>query len=154
MTHFNHPNELTPEALESVNMLIGAGVIVANQTPLLKGVNDNPEVLAELMKKLSFAGIPPYYIFQGRPTAGNYHFAIPLEKALEIFKEAQRSCAGLAKRARLVMSHATGKIEVLGKKDGQVFFSYLRSPDSDLVGRIFSFKSNPEAIWFDGYTEK
>jgi KamA family protein len=153
MTHFCHPNELTDEACECVDMLIKAGVIVANQTPLLKGVNDNPEVLSTLIKKLSFAGIPPYYIFQGRPTAGNYHFAVPIERAIEIFEKARKNCAGLAKRARLVMSHATGKIEILAKKDGKTYFRYFRAADPDNLGRLLIYKSNPKAYWFDDYSQ-
>lgn len=153
MTHFCHPNELTDEALECIDMILNAGVIVANQTPLLKGINDNPDVLSDLIKKLSFAGIPAYYIFQGRPTAGNYHFTIPLEKSLEIFERARKNCAGLAKRARLVMSHSTGKIEILAKKDGKTYFQYFRATDPKKSGRFLVYKSNPEAYWFDDYTE-
>ena len=153
MTHFCHPNELTDEALECIDMILKAGVIVANQTPLLKGVNDNPEVLSDLIKKLSFAGIPPYYVFQGRPTAGNYHFAIPVEKSLEIFERARKKCSGLAKRARLVMSHSTGKIEILAKKNGKTYFQYFRATDPANLGRLLVYKSNPEAYWFDDYTK-
>lgn len=153
ITQYNHPNELTDEALQSVNMLLQAGVIVANQTPMLKGINDDSGILSDLIKKLSFAGIPPYYIFLVRPTAGNYHFVVPVEKSLEIFKQASKKCSGLAKRARLIMSHATGKIEIVDKMDGKVYFRYFRAPDSNNIGRLLIFKSNPEALWFDDYTE-
>lgn len=154
MTHFNHPRELTKSALKAVDMLIHAGVIVANQTPLLRGVNDDPRVLSDLIQKLSYAGIPPYYIFQGRPTAGNHHFTIPVEQSIAIFEEARSTCAGLAKRARLVMSHETGKIEILGKKENNVFFRYFRSVDLSLLGKILVYKSNPAAYWFDDYQKQ
>jgi L-lysine 2,3-aminomutase len=152
MTHFNHPNELTEQAIRAVDLLLQAGVIVANQTPLLKGVNDDPDILSDLFKALSFSGIPPYYVFLGRPTAGNHHFAVPVEEAIDIFKEAIKDCAGLAKRLRLVMSHATGKIEIIDKKDGNVYFRYFRAADPNLTGRFMIRRSNPEALWFDDYT--
>ncbi len=154
MTHFNHPKELTGKAIECVNLLVRAGVIVANQTPLLRGVNDNPAVLSELFQKCSFAGLPPYYVFQGRPTAGNHHFAVPVEQSIAIFEKARKMVAGLAKRARLVMSHATGKIEIIGKMNGNTFFRYFRATDPELLGKLFVFKSNPEAYWFDDYAER
>jgi len=153
MTHFNHPKELTEEALESVDRLIKAGAIIANQTPLLKGVNDDPEVLAKLLQECSFTGIPPYYVFQGRPTTGNHHFAIPVERSLAIFEKARKMVAGLAKRARLVMSHATGKIEIVGQYEGKTYFRYFRSADANMTGKLMVFNSNPEAYWLDDYTE-
>jgi lysine 2,3-aminomutase len=62
-------------------------------------------------------------------------------------------CSGLAKRARLVMSHTTGKIEVIGRTSSQVFLRYHRSADYDLKARFLVFKSNPDAMWFDDYAE-
>ena len=50
MLHFSHPNEITKEAIEAVDILIESGAILCNQNPLLRGVNDSPEVLAELFK--------------------------------------------------------------------------------------------------------
>ena len=85
MAHFNHPRELTEIAVKGLNMLMQSGAIVLNQTPLIKGVNDDPEVLAELFNQLSFIGVPPYYVFLCRPTLGNEPFAIPVEEGYEIF---------------------------------------------------------------------
>ncbi len=153
MAHFNHPRELTKEAIEAMDILHRAGVISCNQTALLKGINDNPDVLAELMKKLSFIGVPPYYIFQCRPTLGNKMFSVPIEEGFEIFEQARMQCSGLAKRARFVMSHATGKIEIVGITDGHVYFRYHRAADPEEKARFMVFKSKPEAYWFDDYDE-
>ncbi len=153
MSHFNHPKELTDEALEAINMVQKAGVIIVNQTPLLRGINDDPEVLAELLNKLSFIGVSPYYIFQCRPTLGNKLFSVSVEESLEIFEKARMKCAGLGKRARLVMSHATGKIEILGKTNYHTFFRYHRSADPQKKAKFMVFKSNPDAYWFDDYDE-
>jgi len=153
MAHFNHPRELTPEALKAMDLIHRAGVIVVNQTPLLRGVNDDPEVLANLFNKLSYAGIPPYYIFQCRPTAGNKTFAVPIEEGLEIFEQARMKCSGLAKRARFVMSHAVGKIEILGMTDDLIHFKYLRAANPEEKARFFVCRRNPEAYWLDDYEE-
>lgn len=152
MTHFNHPRELTPEAVRAVNLLQEAGVVTANQTPLLRGVNDDPEVLGDLFNRLSYAGVPPYYVFIGRPTRGNRHFAVPIEEAFDIFEQARMKCSGLAMRARLVMSHTTGKIEVVGRTETQTFFRYHRAADPHQKARFMVFVSNPDAYWFDDYT--
>ncbi|MBD3346323.1 MAG: KamA family radical SAM protein [Chitinivibrionales bacterium] len=153
MTHFNHPRELTPQALDAMALIQKTGVIVCNQTPLLKGINDDPHVLAELFKKLSFAGIPPYYVFQGRPTSGNHPFAVPVEKSFRIFELARMECSGLAKRARLVMSHSTGKIEILGISRHKVYFRYHRAYHPQKKAGFMEFESNPRAYWFDDYRE-
>lgn len=153
MAHFNHPRELTPEAIKGLNLLMQAGAIVVNQTPMIKGVNDDPDVLAELFNKLSFIGVPPYYVFLCRPTLGNESYAVPVEKGYRIYEGARKQCSGLAKRARLVMSHESGKIEVLTVTEDQVFFKYLRAADTENGARIMIFQRNPEAYWLDDYLE-
>jgi len=153
MVHFNHPRELTEEAIHGIALLHDAGVITANQTPLLRGVNDDPAVLADLFNKLSYIGVAPYYVFIGRPTQGNRHFLVPIEKALEIFEQSRMNCSGLAKRARLVMSHSSGKIQILGRTEGHIYMRYHRAADPDKKGRFMVLHSNPEALWFDDYPE-
>jgi lysine 2,3-aminomutase len=153
MAHFNHPRELTDVALEGMNMLQNAGVITVNQTPLIRGVNDDPEVLAELFNRLSYAGIPPYYLFICRPTLGNKIYSVPVEESYEIFEQARMKCSGLAKRARLVMSHASGKIEIVGMTEDEIYMRYHRAADVEEKARFMVFKRNPEAYWFDDYDE-
>ena len=153
MTHFVHPRELTDVAIKSVNLLQKAGALLANQTPLIRGVNSNPEVLAELLGKLSFIGAVPYYIFQCRPAIGNKAYSVPIEKGYEIVEQAKSQVSGLAKRARYTMSHTTGKIEILGKTKEFVYFKYHRAADDQDSGRFLVFKSNPNAYWFDDYDE-
>ncbi len=154
MAHFNHPNELTPQAVKALEILRDAGAIIVNQTPLLRGINDNPETLAALFRKLSFIGVPPYYVFQCRPTLGNRLFEMPVEEAYAIFERAKTSCSGLAKRARFVMSHATGKIEVVGKTQQAMYFKYHQAASPTDAGRFMVYERNPEAYWFDDYKNK
>jgi lysine 2,3-aminomutase len=151
MAHFNHARELTPAALEAARQLQNAGVTIVNQSPLIRGVNDDPGVLANLFERLSFNGIIPYYLFMCRPTIGNKEFRVPVEESFEIFQDARRSVSGLAKHARLCMSHKTGKIELLAVVEGQSIFRYHRAADYADIGRIMIFPSNPEAYWFDDY---
>jgi lysine 2,3-aminomutase len=153
MVQFNHPRELTQEAVQAISLIHDAGVITANQTPMLEGVNDEPGVLGELFNKLSYVGVAPYYVFIGRPTRGNRHFLVPIERALEIFEQSRMNCSGLAKRARLVMSHSTGKIEVLGRTRDHVYMRYHRAAEPDQKGRFLVLRSKPEALWFDDYAE-
>lgn len=153
VTQFNHPRELTPQAVEALGLFQKAGAIVLNQTPILRGVNDDPEVFAELFRKLSFIGAPPYYVFQCRPTLGNSMFQVPVEEGYRIFEAAKAKVSGLAKRARFVMSHATGKIEVAGVTERCTFFKYHQAADPENIGKFMAFRRNPSALWFDDYTE-
>lgn len=80
MAHINHPREITPEAVRGFQALHDAGAIVVNQTPVLRGINDDPVVLGELLDRLSWAGVTPYYFFINRPVAGNNDFVLPLAR--------------------------------------------------------------------------
>ncbi len=153
MAHFNHPRELTKDAIEATSQIQKSGVILCNQTPLLKGINDHPDVLAELMLKLTSIGVSPYYIFQCRPTLGNKMFSVPLEEGFEIVEQARMLCSGLGKRARYVMSHASGKIEIVGKTQNHTYFRYHRAANPDENARFMVFHKNPDAYWFDDYEE-
>lgn len=153
MTHFTHPRELTDVAVKAVGLLQKAGAIIANQMPLIKGVNDEPEVLAELLAKLSFIGAVPYYIFQCRPSLGNKPYTVPVEQGYEIVEQAKALVSGLAKRVRFVMSHSSGKIEIVGRTEDLVYFKYHRAAEDADSGRFLSLGSNPDAYWLDDYTE-
>jgi L-lysine 2,3-aminomutase len=78
---------------------------------------------------------------------------VPVERGYEIFEQSRTLCSGLAKRARLVMSHESGKIEVLGMTEDQIFFKYLRAADKKDNARFMAFFRNPGACWFDDYPE-
>ena len=153
MAHFNHPKELTDVAKRGMHLLRSAGVVTVNQTPMIRGVNDDPAVLSELFNKLSYIGVVPYYVFICRPTLGNKTFAIPVEEAYEIFERARMGCSGLAKRARIVMSHSTGKIEVVGMTDTHIYMRYHRAANPQEKARFMIFKRDPKAYWFDDFEE-
>lgn len=148
MAHVNHPREITSEAKQGFDALHQAGAIVVNQTPVLRGINDDPQVLAELLDKLSWAGVTPYYFFINRPVAGNREFVLPLQEVYEIVEQAKGMTSGLGKRVRLAMSHTSGKIEILAIEDGKAYLKYHQSRDSQ-YGKFMVLGCPPEAAWFD-----
>ncbi len=83
-THFNHPAEITPEAAAACDRLLRAGVPLGNQTVLLKGVNDDPQVMLELVHRLLAIRVRPYYIFQCQLVAGTAHLRTSIEAGLAI----------------------------------------------------------------------
>ncbi len=83
-THFNHPWELTPQAKRACSRLVDHGIPLGNQTVLLRGVNDDPEVMAELVTALARARVKPYYLFHADPVKGTSHFRTPVAKGLDI----------------------------------------------------------------------
>lgn len=153
MTHFDHPREITEAAVEAAGLLQKSGAVMTNQMPIIRGVNDNPDVLAELLARLSFIGVVPYYIFQCRPALGNRAYTVPIEEGYEIIERAKARVSGLAKRARFVMSHSSGKIEIVGMTEDCAYFKYHRAACDADSGRFMVFKRNPQAYWLDDYDE-
>lgn len=148
MAHINHPREITAEAKRGFEALHEAGAIVVNQTPVLKGINDDPAVLGELLDRLSWAGVTPYYFFINRPVAGNRDFVLTLEEAYRIVEEAKARTSGLGKRIRLSMSHTSGKIEILAVEDGKAYLKYHQSRDGQ-YGKFMVLDCPKDASWFD-----
>lgn len=148
MAHINHPQEITDETRKAVEALHNAGAIIVNQTPVLKGINDDPDVLARLLDELSWAGITPYYFFINRPVAGNRDFVLTLEEAYNIVEQAKAKTSGLGKRVRLSMSHTSGKIEILAIENGKAYLKYHQSRDNE-YGKFMVLDCPKDAAWFD-----
>jgi lysine 2,3-aminomutase len=94
--HFNHPDELTPEVKEACGRLADAGVPLGAQTVLLKGVNDDPEIMKRLMHQLLLARIKPYYLYMADLTKGTNHFRTTVETGLRIIQSLQGHTSGMA----------------------------------------------------------
>lgn len=148
MAHINHPREITEEAYKAFQALHDAGAIVVNQTPVLKGINDDPEVLAELLDKLSWAGVTPYYFFINRPVRGNDSFVLTLEEAYNLVEEAKALTSGLGKRVRLSMSHTAGKVEILAIENGKAYLKFHQARDGN-YGEFMVLDCPKDAAWFD-----
>jgi lysine 2,3-aminomutase len=95
-THFNHPREITPEAAEACMKLVDGGIPVGNQTVLLRGVNDNPQIMKELMLGLVRIRVRPYYIYQCDLSMGIEHFRTKVSKGLEIMEALRGHISGYA----------------------------------------------------------
>ncbi|WP_088103619.1 KamA family radical SAM protein [Halalkalibacter urbisdiaboli] len=148
MAHINHPVEITDEAKKAFKALHDAGAIVVNQTPVLKGINADPEVLGSLLDKLSWAGVTPYYFFINRPVAGNNDFVLSLKEAYQLVEQAKARTSGLGKRVRLSMSHTSGKIEILAIENGKAYLKYHQSRDNE-YGKFMVLDCPEDAAWFD-----
>ena len=186
MVHFNHPDEFLeknpdgsyrdhPEGgLEwiaataaSVKKLASRSWInIDNQSPIIAGINDDPDALRIMQRELKRNGVENHYFFCGRDIVGHKAFNVPIERAWEILNESQKGLSGVECHARLSITHYKGKTEVAavtnkpfpgvkGGENGVVIFKLLRSaadaPDRckvTIVGR------NPEAIWFSGYDDR
>jgi lysine 2,3-aminomutase len=94
--HFNHPAEITPEVEKACNRLADTGIPLGSQTVLLKGINDDPKIMKELVHKLLKIRVKPYYIYQADITAGATHFRTAVEKGLDIIRELMGHTSGMA----------------------------------------------------------
>ena len=147
VTHFNHPNELRGPNEAAVKKLIQAGIPVHNQAVLLKGVNDNPKIIVKLLQELVAIGVNPYYIFQCRPVTRTTHFQVPIPEGYQILEDAKKHLSGPAKRFKYIMSHYTGKIEIVYVDKSFVTFKYHQARDPKDLGRMFRKRRNDKMVW-------
>ena len=112
VVHANHPRELTDEFRNGVRLLMAAGVPVVNQSVLLRGINDNADVLEELFRGLVRSGVKPYYLFQGDLASGTSHFRVPLTRGIELMQVLRSRLSGLALPIYAVDLPGGGKVPV------------------------------------------
>lgn len=94
--HFNHPDEITPDVARACGMLADAGIPLGSQTVLMEGINDDPEIMKQLMKKLLSIRVKPYYIYQADLVQGTHHFRTRVEKGLKILSALRGHISGMA----------------------------------------------------------
>lgn len=141
-THFNHPREITPETTSACGMLADAGIPLGNQAVLLKGVNDDPEVMVELMKKLLAIRVKPYYIYQADLVVGTDHFRTSIKKGLEIIAALRGHISGLGVPHYVVDAPGGGgKIALL--PDPVVSFDDDEIRLRNYEGGVYSYPSTP-----------
>ncbi|MDR3327671.1 MAG: lysine 2,3-aminomutase [Prevotellaceae bacterium] len=95
-THFNHSQELTPEASEACARMADAGIPLGNQSVLLRGVNDCTTVMKNLVHNLVKNRVRPYYIYQCDLSMGLEHFRTPVSKGIEIIENLRGHTSGYA----------------------------------------------------------
>lgn len=123
VTHFNHPREIAEQNIAAVARLADAGIVIRNQSVLLKGVNDNPDVLAILFKSLTNIRVVPYYLHQLDLARGTNHLRVPIKRGMELMKKLQGRVTGIAlPRYMLDIPGGKGKIPIA--------YPYLQDSDS------------------------
>ena len=186
MIHFNHPDEfleldkqgnyiesesgvlkwhpVTQRAMEAV---VSRGWMrVENQSPIIRGINDDADALRIMQRALKRVGAENHYFFCGRDIVAHRAFNVPIEDAWRILNESQKGLSGVEAHARLSITHYKGKTEVIavtdgpipgvaGTENGVLIFKVIRSAAAaEDRGKVCIVGRNPQAIWFDGYADR
>lgn len=155
MSHFSHPVELSTESVrKAIARVRSTGAQIRGQSPVLKHINDSPEIWAENWRKQVNLNCIPYYMFIARDTGAKQYFEIPLERAWIIFRKAYQKVSGVCRTVRgPSMSCDPGKVQLLGVAEikGEKVFTLrmIQGRNPDWVARPFFAKYDPHATWFD-----
>ena len=155
MGHYNHWQELSTDiAREAVKRIRSTGAQIRTQSPLIKHVNDDPDVWARLWRMQVNLGLIPYYFFIERDTGAKRYFSIPLERAYNIFRDAFKQVSGLARTVRgPSMSALPGKVAIEGitEVNGEKVFAltFIQGRNPEWNKKIFFAKYDPTAIWLN-----
>lgn len=153
MAHFNHPREMEPKAMkDAVKRIRETGAVIRTQSPLLRRINDHPDLWAKMWQAQVELGCIPYYMFIVRDTGTHHYFEVTLEEAWNIFRDAYQKVSGLARTVRgPSMSAHPGKIQVLGISEihGEKVFAlrFLQGRNPDWAAKPFFAKYDKDAKW-------
>ena len=141
-------------------------ISIDNQAPIIKGINNDPAALRIMQRELKRNRVENHYFFCGRDIIGHRAFNVPIEEAWHVLNESQKGLSGVEAHARLSITHYKGKTEVVavtndampgmpGGENGLIIFKLLRGvADAPDKGKVAIAGRNPDAIWFDGYTDR
>jgi lysine 2,3-aminomutase len=152
-THFNHPWEITPESSKACEMLADAGVPVGNQMVIMRGVNDDPSIVKELVQKLLKIRVRPYYMYMADETKGANHFRASVETGLKIAESLRGHTSGLAIPHFVIDAPGGGgKIPllpnyVLHRDEEQIILRNFKN-------NVYSYKNYADKNNPDGYGSK
>lgn len=155
MAHFNHPKELSTSIVrKAIRKVRDTGAEIRTQSPVLRHINDTPQIWSDMWNEQVNLGCIPYYMFVVRDTGAQHYFGIPLVKAWEIFRDAYQRVSGLSRTVRgPSMSAGPGKIQVLGVNElgGQkiIVMRFLQGRNPNWVQRPFFAKYDEFAMWLD-----
>ncbi len=155
MAHFNHLAELQTDAVkEAIKKVRATGAQIRTQSPLLRHINDDSDMWAEMWKTQVQLGCIPYYMFVVRDTGAQHYFGLSLIEAQKIFRDAYKKVTGLARTVRgPSMSATPGKVQILGvtELEGQkvMVLRFLQGRNPDWVQIPFLAKYDEKAIWLD-----
>jgi lysine 2,3-aminomutase len=142
-THFNHPNEITTYTAKAMKVLFSAGVIVRNQTVLLRGVNNDAAIMTSLIKTLSYMHVRPYYVYVCDLVRGVENLRTSLQEAIDCEKDTRGCVAGFNTPVWVVDTPGGG-----GKRDIHSFEHYDRA-DGISVFRAPAVKPGRDFLYFD-----
>jgi lysine 2,3-aminomutase len=186
VVHFNHPDEFLQKDAsgdyiqdprgglvwidQTAEAVRGLGrrhfVSIDNQSPLIRGINNEPESLRIMQRELKRNRVENHYFFCGRDIVGHRAFNIPIEEAWQILNESQKGLSGVESHARLSITHYRGKTEVCAvtsepipgvpaARAGVVIFKLMRGVGNAADrGKVAIVGRNPQAIWFDDYEDR
>ena len=138
--HLNHPRELALACRTRLDACVKAGIPALTQTVLLRGVNDNAMVLAELFKDCVDLGLSPYYLFQMDLAPGSAHFRVPLGEGLVIYRELEKLIPGTSLPAYAVdLPGGGGKIR-LGE-------NAISGEKATKTGQVYLLRDGNGKLW-------
>ena len=143
-THFNCPEELTPEATAAIDTLLSRGIPVGNQSVLLAGVNDSNDRLKKLLEGLVRMRVRPYYLYQAQTVDGTAHLRVPIEKGLDLMRSLRGNTTGFA-IPQYVLDTPTGKIplspnQIVGRDNDEVVLMDLKKSHWREVNPLGDYK--------------
>lgn len=153
--HFNHPVELSTDVVkEAIVRIRSTGAQIRTQSPVLRHINDKPEIWADMWRRQATLNCIPYYMFVPRDTGAKAFFELPLVQCWEIFRKAYSMVSGVCRTVRgPSMSATPGKVQILGTAmmaDEKVFvLRFLQARDASWVHMPFFAKYDANATWLD-----
>jgi L-lysine 2,3-aminomutase len=153
MAHFNHPSELSTNAVkEAIRRVKATGAEIRTQSPLMRRINDDANAWSDMWRRQVDLGCIPYYMFIARDTGAQDYFSVPLVRAWEIFREAYTAVSGVCRTVRgPSMSADPGKVQVLGATwigDRRVLtLRMLQARDPNWAMRPFFAEYDESAVW-------
>jgi lysine 2,3-aminomutase len=152
-THFNHPNEITPESARACDRLLRAGVPVNNQTVLMRGINDSVETQLNLSHGLLKIKVRPYYLFQCDEVQGTEHLRTPVETGLKIIEGMRGHTSGLAVPTFVIDLPSGG-----GKVPLQPNYIMSRTREQlvlrNYLGRVIKFRNPAQGTGYESELEE
>lgn len=155
MAHFNHPVELSTDAVkEAIKRIRATGAQIRTQSPIMRNINADAQVWADMWRQQVNLNCIPYYMFVARDTGAQHYFKVPLVEAWQIFQKAYQQVSGVCRTVRgPSMSATPGKVQMLGvsKVNGKdvMTFRFLQGRNPDWVAKPFFAEFDDQAIWLD-----
>ncbi len=158
MAHFSHSRELETQAVrKAIRRILSTGATIRCQAPLIRHVNDDPNVWADMWKAQVKLGAIPYYMFVARDTGPKAYFKTSLAEVYGIFTRAYSQVSGLCRTVRgPSMSATPGKVLIDGVADinGEKVFvlKFIQARDPEWVNRVFFARYDQNAVWLSDLT--